>query len=178
VDLKDLRDNPAVWRILEERARTLAIQEITAGAELGEEILSFRLGDGGYSILARFIREVQPLDRITPLPSTPPFVLGLVNVRGRLLAALDIRPLLDIPQTPPAADAFLLVLTANGIEVGLLADAVIEVRRGDDDLAPVLSTTAGRGTTWIMGVDRQLNLLIDPPALLSDPRLIVNQASE
>jgi len=177
VDIKDLRANPAIWRILEERARALMIQETAVETALGEEIVVFRLGAGGYSVPAQSIREVRPLGDCTPLPSTPPFVVGLVNVRGRLLAALDIRPLLDIAPAPPQPGAYLLVLATNGMEVGLLADAVIEVRRGADDLAPVPSTAAGRGAGWVRGVDRQLNLLLDPAALLADPRLIVNGAA-
>src|SRR5688500_13903548 len=129
--MKHLRDDPATWRILEERARALAREETTAGIELGEELVTFRLGDGGYSIPARFVREVQPLSGWTPLPSTPPYVVGLVNVRGRLLAALDIRPLLDIAPAAPRNGAFLLVVSASGMELALLADHVVEVRRGD-----------------------------------------------
>jgi purine-binding chemotaxis protein CheW len=178
VVIRHLRDNPAVWPVLEERARTLAIQELTAQTELGEAFLTFRLGDGGYSIPARFIREVQPFGACTPLPSTPPCIVGLVNVRGRLLAALDLRPLLDVPPAPPQANACLIVLVVNGLEVGLLADAVIEVRRSPDTAAPTLMPTTNRGSAWVRGVDRDLNLLLDPPALLADPQLIVNSPSQ
>ena len=173
MDLKHFRDDPAAWRILEERARGLLTQETTE-TELGEEILTFHLGGGSFCIPAHFVREVQQLGDVTPLPGTPPFVVGLINLRGRLLATLDIRPLLDMVQGPPQADAFLLILAANGIEVGLLADGVVEVRRSDDDLTPVFSAVTGRGIAWVRGVDRHLNLWLDAPALLSDPRLIVN----
>ena len=174
MDIRTLRDDPVAWRILEERARVLMAQESTAETELGEEILTFRLGEGDYSVPAQYVREVQPLGDLTPLPFTPAFIAGLVNVRGRLLAALDIRPLLDMPEAPPHPGAFLLVLTANGMDVGLLADTVVEVRHSDDQLTPMLSTAAGRGVAWVRGVDRRLSLLLDPPALLADPRLTVN----
>jgi purine-binding chemotaxis protein CheW len=177
VDIRNLRDDPTAWRILEQRAHALMAQESVAEIELGEELLIFRLGEGEYSVPAQYVREVQPLGDVTPLPFTPPFVVGLVNVRGRLLAVLDIRPLLDMPRVPSQPQAFLLVLTANNIEVGLMADALVEIRRGDAQLAPVLSAAAGRGVAWVRGVDRRLSLLLDPPSLLSDPRLLVNGAS-
>jgi purine-binding chemotaxis protein CheW len=176
MDMKQLRADPVAWPVLAERARALATQETAAAMATGEELLIFRLGDGGYSLPACAVREVQPLGDITPLPATPPFVVGLVNVRGRLLAALDIRPLLDSPPAAPRPGAFLLIVVANGMEVGLLADAVIEVRRDTDALAPAPSTTAGRSVAWVRGVDRQLNLRLDPAALLADPRLIVTGA--
>lgn len=174
MDIRSLRDNPEIWHILEERARNLAQQEIETHDVQGEEILVFRLGDAGYSMPARFVQEVQSLTRYTPLPSTPPFIVGLVNVRGKILTALDIRPLLDIAQTSPKAQSFLLIVSANGIQIGLLADIVVEVRHGDVNLSPTLSTTAGRGVLWVRGVDQDLNVLIDPPALLEDPRIAIN----
>jgi purine-binding chemotaxis protein CheW len=178
MDMRSLRADPAAWRILEERARALMTQEHAAEGDGGEELLAFRLGQDEYSIPAQYVREVQMLGDITPLPFTPACIIGLVNIRGRLLAALDIRPLLDIAAAPPQPQAFLLVLTVNGIEIGLLADAVVEVRRSDGQLAPVLATATGRGVAWIRGVDRRLSLLLDPPALLADPRLTINGASQ
>ncbi len=103
-------------------------------------------------------------------------MIGLVNVRGRLMAVLDIRPLLDIPQTPLPPRALLLILAVGGAEVGLLADAVVEVRQSADALMPAASTAADRGVAWVRGVDRRLNLVLDPLALLDDPRLIVGGA--
>src|SRR5262245_768623 len=178
MDIRTLREDPAAWRILEERARALMVQESDADAELGEELLTFRLGDGEYSLPAQYVREVQALGDITPLPFTPAFLVGLVNVRGRLLAVLDIRPLLDIARAPIRPQSFLLVLMVQGLEVGLLADAVVEVRRSDEQLAPVLSTAAGRGVAWVRGVDRRLSLLLDPRALLADPRLPINGVAQ
>jgi len=176
--MKQLRNDPATWHILEERARALMIQDAAAITEHGDACLTFHLGDGSYSIPAQFIREVQLLGDCTPLPHTPAFVVGLVSVRGRLITVLDLRPLLDLPQTPLQANAFLLILTANGTEVGLLADVVVEVRRNTDVLTPAPSATAGRGVAWVRGVDRDLTLRLDPPALVADPQLIVNDAAQ
>jgi hypothetical protein len=56
----------------------------------------------------------------------------------------------------------------------LLADSVDEVRRGDRELSPTLSAVAGHGVPWVLGLDQSLNLVIDPPQLFADPRVIVN----
>jgi purine-binding chemotaxis protein CheW len=178
MELKQLRSDPVAWGILEERARALMVQDVTAEGDQGEEFLAFRIDASSYSIPARFVREVQPLGDCTPLPHTPAFVAGLVNVRGRLIAVLDIRPLLDMPQAALRPNAFLLILSVQGMDVGLLADEIIEVRRSADVLMPVLATTADRGAAWARGVDRNLNLVLDPLALLADPRLIVNSSSQ
>lgn len=175
---QQLRADPILGKRLEERASILATQKVDTGPRLGEEVLIFRLGEGRYGLPARFVQEVQPLTNYAPLPSTPPFVVGLVNVRGRLLSAIDIRPLLDMVRTPPDGQPLLCIVQANGMDVCLLADEVLEVRREDTDLVPSLAAAAGQGVPWVRGVDRDLNILLDPPLMLADPRLIVDWETE
>lgn len=175
MDLRHLRDDPATWRVLEARALVLA-QEKAADAEtLGEEILTFQLGPDRYAVAARMVQAVQPLGRYTPLPGTPACVLGLVNLRGRLLTVLDLRPLLEQVASPPQAGAALLVVQAHGIEVGLLADQVIDVRHAQRDLSPALSGTVGQSSlNWLRGIDQDLMVLLDLELLLADPRLAIS----
>jgi purine-binding chemotaxis protein CheW len=177
VNIQHLRDDPAVWRVLEERAQALAIQDLATQTDLGESCLTFQLGQGSYSIPARFIREVQQLGNCTSLPHTPPFIVGLANIHGRLLTVLDIRPLLELPQNPPLSNGFLLVLTINGVEVGLLADVVVEIRHSADDLMPMISTAGGHAIAWVRGVDKHFNLQLDPVLLLNDSRLTSTNAN-
>ncbi len=178
MDISTLLHNPATRQILEERAQALALQEALTDGDRGEELLVFRLDDGCYSIPVTCVREVQPLGDYTRLPSAPAFVVGLVNVRGRLLSALDLRPLLEMPHTLPDPAAYLLIVSADGIEVGLLADTIVEIRYAGADLAPTPSVSAGQAVNWVRGVDPTMSLLIDPALLLHDPRLTVNDVIE
>lgn len=178
MNLQQLRDDPAVWNILEARAQALAYQESTEEALRGEETVIFRLGAGRYGVSARLVREVLPLTGYTPLPGTPPFVLGLINLRGRLLAALDIRPLLGTVAQPPGPNAALLIVAAGGIEVGLLADEVSEIRPCDLHLSPALPSAEGQIAAWVRGVDSRLTVLIDLALLLADPHLLVGDQAE
>lgn len=178
MDMRQFFADPTLRPILEERARALASHDTAVDTDPGEEILTFRLGQDTYGLPITCVRETCLLGSYTRLPSVPPCIVGLVNVRGRLLTLLDIRPLLDITPTPPAATAFLLIVAAHGMEVGLLADTVIEICHTGHELAPTPSTTAGRGNAWIRGVDSSLHIIIDPFLLLKDPRLIVNDTNQ
>jgi purine-binding chemotaxis protein CheW len=185
MNLRQLRDDPAAWNILAARARALAYQGAPEETLLGEATVIFRLGTGRYGVAAQLVREVQPLAGYTPLPGTPPFVLGLINLRGRLLAALDIRPLLgSAPSSPTSSGiltngrAALLIVGAGGIEVGLLADEVIEIRPCDMQLSPALASAEGQMAAWVRGVDRHLTVLLDLALLLADPHLIVGHQGE
>jgi purine-binding chemotaxis protein CheW len=163
----ELYTDPNARGVLEERARLLAAQDSETYTRHSEQIVIFQLGGSGYCVPARWILEVLPLPPLARLPAAPPFLVGLVNVHGRLLVALDLRPLLEMPFTPPPPGAQLLVLRVDAVEVGLVADSVDAVAIGDPDVAPA-PTRAGRGIMWARGVDHQLNLLLDPPLLLAD----------
>ncbi len=164
-------------RILEERARALARPQLQTDTTQGEELVVFRLGDTCYGLPARSVKEAYPLTQYVSLPGTPAFILGLVNVRGRLLTALDLRPLLDLASAMPQPDALLLIVGVKNNEVALLTDVVLDVRRCAGDITPTPSSMAGNGTGWLQGVDHTFTMLIDPALLLTDPRLIVNMAS-
>jgi purine-binding chemotaxis protein CheW len=176
MNLRQLRDDPIIWRILEERAQALARQGAAEDAQLGEEMLTFRLGEGRYSAPARHVREVRALGGYTPLPGTPPPMRGLVNVRGRLMTALDIRPMLALPVGPLRPDTLLLIAGGDDVEVGLVADEVLGVSRSALDLAPALSALEGQPVHWVLGLDHDLAVRIDMTALLADLQRVVGAA--
>lgn len=174
MDLRGLQNDPTAWSILAGRARALALQEEVVAAESGTSTLTFRLGGSSYSLPAAAVREVQPLGACTPLPAVPPFILGLVNVRGRLLTAIDLRPMLGLPASGPAPGALLLIVAVGGGELGLLSDGVVAVSARSAALSPAPSAAAGRGVAWVRGVDESLSLHLDPELLFADPALLVN----
>ncbi len=177
MEMRQFFTDPTLRQILEERAQALALPDPGVDADPGEEMLTFQLGQDTYGLPVIYIREIRLLGSYTRLPSVPPYIVGLVNVRGRLLTVLDIRPMLDIAPTPPVATAFLLIVAAQKMEIGLLADTVIEICH-IGELAPTPATTTGRGSAWIRGIDRYLHVVIDPSLLFKDPLLIINDTNE
>lgn len=175
MDLFQLRAQPSARAVLEERARALAQTDETDGRQAGEPLLTFRLGGTSYSLPATSVLEVRPLGAFTPLPRVPPQILGLVNVRGRLLVAIDIRPLLAAPAGPPTADSMLIIIAADEVEVGLLADEIVAVHQAPYTLSPPPSSGTSQGTPWLRGVDEALRLHLDPTALIADPRLAISE---
>src|SRR5688572_7065199 len=110
--------------ILRARARALARPPAhTQGAEAWLHVLEFRLAQERYAIETRYVREVYPLKDLTPLPCTPPFVLGIVNVRGRILPVVDLKKFFDLPEQGLSDLHRVILLEGNGLELGLLADA-------------------------------------------------------
>lgn len=172
-DLRIFQSQPQRREILDERARALATLNVVDTSVSGELTIRFRLGDGRYALSARYAREIQPLRAYSPLFGAPSFISGLVNVHGRLLTLIDIRPLLDLPKDPPLPGSFFIVLQAGGKEMALLTDSILGMTTDALNLSSTPDGAANAAVSWVCGVDRDLSLVIDPLVLLADPRLIV-----
>jgi purine-binding chemotaxis protein CheW len=171
--LRAFQSHPELRALLEERARALATQDSADITASGDLMIRFRLGDERYALPARSAREIQPLRAYTPLFGVPTCIAGLVNMHGRLLTCIDLRPLLDLPASPPAPGSFLILLQEGGNELVLLADSILGMTTHALDLSPSPVMASNSAVSWIRGVDRDLSLVIDPASLLTDPRLIV-----
>jgi purine-binding chemotaxis protein CheW len=110
---------------------------------------------------------------ITPVPCTPPFVLGAVSHRGRILSVVDFRLLLE-PAAEPARSAFVIAVQAGGMQIGLAADEVSGVVRvSPREIAPPPGVPAGGRERVVRGVTGELVSVLDLEALARHPRLEV-----
>lgn len=164
-------------RLLEERARSLARPR--AGAEdAGErvEVVEFFLSYERYAIETVWVREVYPLKAYTPLPCTPTFVLGLVNVRGQILSVIDIRKLFDLPERGLTDLNKVIVLAGHGMELGILADAIAGVTAVPrSELQEGVPTLTGIRDEFLVGVTSGRLIVLDGGRLLSDRCLVVHE---
>jgi purine-binding chemotaxis protein CheW len=90
--------------------------------------LLFRVGGILYGCDISVIQEIIPLRPATRLPGAPPYVRGLINVRGVIVTVLDLGARLDPSRTPVTKGSILLVRYRERL-VGVAVDAVVDVRR-------------------------------------------------
>lgn len=171
---------PDARQILHARARALARPpEHTAVAEASLELLEFRLARESYALETRYVREVCPLKNLTPLPCTPPFVLGIVNVRGRILPVLDLKKFFDLPEQGLTDLHRIILVRGNDLELGLLADVIVGVRTIPmDSLQASLPTLTGIRTEYLKGVTSERLVVLDLARILADPKIIVQEEVE
>lgn len=162
--------------ILKKRATILAREARNNEAdEQYLEIVEFLLAQERYGIETRHIREVYPLKELTPLPSTPSFVLGVVNARGRIVPVVDIKTMFDLPDRGLTDLNKLIIVHANGMELGLLADMIVGVRRVPlQDIQPSLPTLSGIRADYLKGVTQERLVIIDAEKILLDEKLLVH----
>ena len=162
--------------IMDARARALAqvlAPTRTPGSCL--DLVEFALGREHYAIETRYVREVDHFTDYTPVPGTPNFVVGVTNLRGIVLAVVDLRRLFNIPQQGLTDSSRLIVLGTERIEFAILADETfgrIDLAT-EDMVSPPQASDIGRA--FLRGVTRDSVVVIDGAALLDDPRLVINE---
>jgi purine-binding chemotaxis protein CheW len=173
----DERSDPDAARreaIFAERAEALSRVPSAEASGSAHEALVFHLGEECYAFSSEQVLEVRPLPHLTRLPSAPAFVAGLVNVRGRIVPILDLRPLFGLPSPPGTARSIILLSSARGT-VGVLATDRPEVRRLPDlELTRLpAGTPPGLDPIYVRGLTRNRVVVLDAKPLLADQRVIV-----
>ena len=168
--------NPEVERILHARAKALArVPEPPQAQSDMLELLEFRLASERYALETRHVQEVQTLRELTPLPCTPPFLLGVVNVRSRVLPVLDIKKFFGLPEQGLTDLHRIILVRGHDLELGLLADVIVGVRKVmADSLQPTLATLTGIHAEYLKGVDKDRLVVLDLDHILSDPKIVVH----
>lgn len=163
--------------ILRKRALALAREpEKEEAAAERLEIVEFLLAYERYGIESSYIREVYPLKDLTPLPGTPPFVLGIMNVRGKILSVIDLRKFFDLPQKGLTDLNKVIIVHDEVMEFGILADAILGVRLIPlRELQPSLPTLTEVRADYLKGVTEERLVVLDGGAILSDRRIIVQE---
>jgi purine-binding chemotaxis protein CheW len=169
-------DRAAIREILRSRARQLACKP-KARDDNGSaiEVIEFRLAKERYAIERKYVREVCPLRDLTPVPCTPAFVLGIVNVRGQLISVIDIKRFFELPETGITDLHAVVIIHADDIGVGILADAVVGA--GSIPIGSIqasLPTLTGIRSQYLKGVTEQAVVVLDALRMLTDQKIIGN----
>ncbi len=164
--------------VLAERARALLK---STEAQTGEmmQVVAFSLANETYGIATEFVKEVQPLRNVTPVPCTPDFVVGVVNVRGSIYSVMDIRNFFGAPKKEITDLTKVILVDAAGLEVGIVADDVSGATSiAVSEIKPPLAAQSAAKDEFIQGVTPKMLIILNLEALLRDNRIIVHQEVE
>lgn len=119
------------------------------------DYLSFILANEEYAVPITSLREIVRPIPITEVPRTPPYVLGVLTLRGAVLPVLDLRIRLGLPVGEEQRAARILVIETDDGPAGILADRVAEVVRiGNEPLEPPPGAL-GAGAELLNGIIRR-----------------------
>lgn len=109
------------------------------------ELLTFRLADQEYSLDIMSVREIRGWTRTTPLPRSPDYMRGVINLRGTVLPVMDLAQRLGLPAREQSERSVIIVIKHEEEMTGLLVDAVSDiVTLTEDDLQPPPDTSTGK----------------------------------
>ena len=94
--------------------------------------LTFTLGDEKFAIPVEWVQEVVEVEQVTKVPYAPDYMLGIINLRGRILPLLDTRLKLGLPKTATTRKSRIMVLDLQGkedknLQIGAMVDVAREV---------------------------------------------------
>lgn len=163
-------------QILKARAKALAQRDEKGEPREQMEIVEFLLSREKYGIESRFVREVCPIRDFTSLPCTPPFVLGVIHLRGEIHSVVDLRKFFDLPEHGLGDLNRVILLSSKEMGFGILADAISGVRKVPlQELVPPPTTFTGLGREYLKGIGPDGIAILDAGKILSDKRIIVNE---
>jgi purine-binding chemotaxis protein CheW len=136
----------------------------TKGKSGGERFLCFSLGAEEYAIPLLVVREVIAMPEYTPVPYTPPYFLGIMNLRGQVISVMDLRQKLELKPRRDA-ETTVIICDLNGVSLGVVVDAVNTVLSpSPEEVSPKPEIQSNRPTDYIKGVyrkDKRLILFLD-----------------
>ena len=144
--------------------------EIHAQQDL--ELLAFRVAEQEYSVNIMTVREIRGWAPATPLPHSPDYVCGVINLRGAVLPIIDLSARLGMNAIEATQRNVIIVMQLEGQTVGILVDAVSDILTiSQSDIQPPPEMAKNRGETFISGLtivgDRMIRI-IDLTGVLPD----------
>lgn len=126
----------------------------------GLQILTFVLDGDWFGVEIECIQEVLEYRDVTPVPRTPNFMLGVINLRGKVIPVVDLRRQFDMEVIEPTIDTCIVILYVDidgeSTPLGVLADKVQEVLElRPDDIAPPPRLGNRIRSDFIAGMARQ-----------------------
>jgi purine-binding chemotaxis protein CheW len=138
----------------------------------GGQYLTFTLGQEEYGVEILRVQEIKGYSAVTPIPNTPAYVRGVMNLRGAIIPVMDLRMKFGMPEAEYTPFTVIIVVTVGAKTMGVIVDSVSDVLiigKGDVQPTPDFGGTVDAG--FIHGIARAGEKLV---ALLDLDRALGN----
>lgn len=144
-------------------------QSVGAGVE-ASRFLIFSLCGEQYAVPLLKVKEVIALIDTTPVPYSPSYFTGIMNLRGQVISVIDLRLKLKMPKGERVAETAIIILDLSPLSLGIIVDSVESVMSVANSEIQPPPEVGGSNTAYIQGVankDKKLILLLDLERALS-----------
>lgn len=120
-----------------------------------QQYATFSLAGSYFGIRVGAVQEILRMQQMTPVPLAPLVVNGLINLRGQIVTAIDLRRRLEMEERNPGADPVNVVIRSNGGIVSLLVDEIGDVVEvSEDTFEPPPETLGSKAREMVRGVHK------------------------
>lgn len=134
--------------------------------------LTFALGLENYAIEIRHVVDIIGIQEITEVPHQPEYIMGVINLRGKIIPTMDIRKRFNKSFLDYNDRTCIIVVELNAISVGLIVDTVLEVIAiPDDQIAEPPTFNSDFKNKFILGIGKiqnQIVIMLDSDKLLNE----------
>ena len=154
-----------------------ALQQATPAASVvaavspdRHEFLTFALGQEAYGIEILKVQEIRGYEAVTTIPNAPPFLKGVINLRGTIVPIVDLRIKLSFPNVEYTKFTVVIILNVSDRVLGVVVDSVSDVLAlAPDQIKPAPEFSGAFDTEYILGmatVEGRTLILIDIEKLM------------
>ncbi|HBA56057.1 MAG TPA: chemotaxis protein CheW [Syntrophorhabdus aromaticivorans] len=139
------------------------------------QLVTFKLGQEEFGVDILKVQEINRMMDITRIPNAPPFIEGVINLRGKIIPIVDLRKRLGFLDEDGRSEKTtrIIVIELDGLVLGFIVDSVSEVLRiPENTIEPAPSIVGGIESEYIEGVgklDNRLLILLELTRLFSSP---------
>lgn len=137
-----------------------------------DKYLTFVIDKQYYAFTIKDVIEIIEVQAITPVPEFPPYVKGIINLRGKIIPVIDIRLRFHKEEAEYTERTCIIVVNITGIDVGFIVDTVdevIDIDHADISGPPMISSD--RSTKYVTGVGKingRIILILDSNKVLNE----------
>lgn len=143
--------------------------------------LAFRLADQDYGIAIAKVQEIREWSKVTPLPNSPSYIKGMLNLRGAIVPIIDLRLRFGLPAMDYDALTVIIVVNVGGRMAGIVADTVSDVVSAGPDRRRAMPEFEGQANRqFIEGLaqmDEHLMILLNVDRLVLPEDLLAAASS-
>ena len=126
---------------------------MTEANDTQRELIAFRIGRQEFCVDIMSVREIRGWTPATPLPRSPGYMKGVINLRGTVLPIIDLGARLGLKTSEPTARHVIMVVHIGDRTIGLLVDAVSDIINMSDDLVqPTPDVASDQVKTFVKGL--------------------------
>lgn len=143
----------------------------SAQKSMGHKYLGFRLDDELFGFELLSVREIIRMIDVTPIPRSPAFIRGIINLRGKIIPVVDLRKKFCLPARDDTDVTCIIVVDIGNTETGVVVDRVAQVLSFENSEIEESPSFSGKGDTdYIQGIgkrDSKVVVLLDVAKIMA-----------